>query len=450
MNTKQFSAWVCCGLAILTLIAWYIQPKPDADGKIQLTWSTDDNPARREQTSLFNELYPHYNLKIDPNNSGMEKVIVQSIAGVGPDVYDSFNSQINSYVKAGVAWDITDELKKMNIDINKDVWSCVLPFVTYNNRIYGFATNAGTCAFWINKDIFDSQHVPYPKGPWTWKEFLPLAKRMTIRDANGRVKVYGLIGAWDNWQAFILQHGGSMYNKTGTVCTLDNPKSIAGIQFMHDLVYKYHVSPTPSDENSMATQGGWGAGTVSLFGGGKAAMAMGGRWWLCTLRNYKKLRLGAVECPYGPLHVFWGYGKATLINKTSPRRYEALKFIKYVASKEYNEMNNHEADALAPVIRYSYTNKYLHDPAYPKEDFNAVWRDAMKYAVPMQMSPFIEGGVEERIFYKQLDLVKSNQKSPSEAMRTAARLINAEIQRNISKNPVLKARYMELVKRNDK
>ncbi|MCE5198891.1 MAG: extracellular solute-binding protein [Armatimonadota bacterium] len=447
MNTKQFCAWVCCGLIAITLVAWRIQPKPVEDGKVQLIWSTDDNPARREQTSLFNKLYPRYSLKIDPSNSGMEKVIVQSIAGVGPDIYDSYNSQINSYVKAGIAWDITDELIKMGVDINKDMWSCVRPFVTYNGRVYGFATNAGSCAFWINKDIFDQQHVPYPKGPWKWNEFLTVAKRMTIRDKNGRVKVYGLIGAWDNWQTFVLQHGGKMYNSDGTRCTLDSPESIAGIQFIHDLVYKYHVSPTPVDENAMATQGGWGSGTISLFGGGKAAMGMGGRWWLCTLRNYKGLRLGAVECPYGPLHIFWGYGKATLLNKTSPRRYEALQFIKYVTSKDYNELNNHQADALAPMIRYSYTDKYLHDPAYPKEDFNAVWRDAMKFAVAMPSSPFIEGGVEERIFYKQLDLVKTNQKSAAKAMQTAARLINAEIRNNVSKDPVLGARYTALMKR---
>lgn len=444
MNIRQFSVWLVCCLALLTAIAWQISPKPIEDGKLQLTWATDDNPARREQTELFNKLNPEYNLSIDPSNNGMEKVIVQSLAGVGPDVFDSYNAQINSYVKAGVAWDITDELTKMGVDVKKEIWPCVLQFMTYNGRVYGLATNAGTCAMWFNKSIFDEQGVPYPTGPWNWKEFLKLAKRMTVIGENGRVKTYGLIGAWDNWQTFVLQYGGSMYNKTGTRCTLDSPQAIAAIQFMYDLVYKYKVCPTPVAENAMATQGGWGAGTISLFGGGKAAMALGGRWWLCTLRNYKGLKLGAVECPYDSRHVFWGYGKATLLNKTSPHRREALKFVKYVLSREYNEMNNHQADALAPVIRYSYTDKFLHDPAYPNEDFNAVWRDAMKYAIPMRPSPFVEGGVEERIFYKQLDLVKSNQKSPADAMKTAARLINAEIQKNISEDPKMRAEYQKL------
>ncbi len=51
---------------------------------------------------------------------------------------------------------------------------------------------------------------------------------------------------------------------------------------------------------------------------------MGGRWWLCLLRESKDLRLGAVEGPHGPKRVFLGYGKGTVINKHSPRRTQAL------------------------------------------------------------------------------------------------------------------------------
>ena len=54
------------------------------------------------------------------------------------------------------------------------------------------------------------------------------------------------------------------------------------------------------------------------------------------------------------------------------RREHALKFLLYLASREYHELINHQADALAPVKKYSFSEKYLHDPAFPEEDFNAV------------------------------------------------------------------------------
>jgi len=100
---------------------------------------------------------------------------------------------------------------------------------------------------------------------------------------------------WWNAPTFIRQFGGRIFSTDGTRCIVDSAESIAGIQLMHDLTYKYGVMPSAAEEAAMATQGGWGSGTITLFSGGKAAMAIGGRWWLCTLRDNKNLRLGAVE-----------------------------------------------------------------------------------------------------------------------------------------------------------
>jgi len=88
------------GLILLSIVAWLIQPSRDTHGKIPLVWISDPNPARREQIALFNQLYPQYELKLDPSNSGMEKVIVQSLAGVGPDLFNAYDgSQLSAYVK---------------------------------------------------------------------------------------------------------------------------------------------------------------------------------------------------------------------------------------------------------------------------------------------------------------------------------------------------------------
>jgi multiple sugar transport system substrate-binding protein len=350
-------------------------------------------------------------------------------------------------VKSGIAWDVTDELARARIDVRKDVWPAVHPNIICDGRVYGFPTNTAVNAVWFNKDIFDQHGIAYPKGPWTWEEFLPLAKRLTIRDASGRVRQFGFMLDWWNWRHFCLQWGGRVYTEDGTRCVLDTPANVAAIQFMRDLIYKHRVTPGPVEEAAMATAGGWGSGTITFFGAGKGAMALGGRWWLCTLRDYKGLRLGAVECPHGPRRLFRGYGRATLINRNGPRRAEALAFLRYMAGQEYNELINHQADALAPVIRHSYTGKYLHDPDYPSEDFNGVWRDVMQYGVPDEVSPFVNGHLAGRILNKQLDLVKSNQKSAADAMRTAAREINAEMQKMLDRDPSLRKRYDDLTRR---
>jgi ABC-type glycerol-3-phosphate transport system substrate-binding protein len=318
----------------------------------------------------------------------------------------------------------------------------------FDGRVYGFATNASADAVWINKDIFDACGVPYPSGPMKWEEFLPLAQKLTVRDEDGKVIHYGFLCDWAyQWQHFIAQWGASVYSEDGTRCTTDSPEFIAAIQFMYDLIYKYKVQPSPLGESSMATQGGWGTGNITWFGGGRAAMALGGRWWLCILRDYENLRLGAFESPHQYHRVFRGGGKSTLINRKSPYREDAFNFLLYMHGREYNELINHQADALCPVKKYCYTEEFLHDPEYPEEDFNHVWREAMAHAVPDPSSPFINGNTAFRIITKQLDLVKNNQKTPEQAMKRAAHLINREILKSVKRDPSLRKRYEKLTGR---
>jgi ABC-type glycerol-3-phosphate transport system substrate-binding protein len=125
----------------------------------------------------------------------------------------------------------------------------------------------------------------------------------------------------------------------------------------------------------------------------------------------------------------------------SPRREQAMEFVLFMASRDYNELINHQADALGPVRRFAYTDTYLHDPDFPEEDYNEVWRTALEYAEPESTSPFVNGYTVARIQSRQLDLVKNNAKTPAEAMRAVAREVNAEIARTISKDPDLRAKY---------
>lgn len=441
---RVFFAATLAVLTALSIVAWRIQPKAEQDGKIPLVWVSDDNPARRDQIALFNKLHPQHSLRLDPGNGAMEKVIVQSLGGVGPDLIDCYDGfQLSAYVRSGVAWDVTEELKRRNLDI-ASVWKPLQNYVVFDNRAYGIGTNIATDAIWYNKDIFDAEGVPYPKGPWKWDDFVKLAQRMTKRDASGRVERYGFMCEWWNWLHFVYQYGGRVYTPDGTRCIVDSPETIAAVQFLHDLIYKYHVVPSPVEEAAMATQGGWGSGTITRFGAGKAAMALGGRWWLCTLRDYKKLRLGVAESPYSLHRVFRAYGKATLINQRSPRREEALQFLTYQATRDYNDLINSQADGLGPVAAYTYSDAFLHNPRFPEEDQNAVWREATLHSQSDQVSPFVNGQVVGRLITKQLDLVKSDQKTAAEAMHTAAKQINEEIAKMLEQDPALRQRHAAL------
>jgi ABC-type glycerol-3-phosphate transport system substrate-binding protein len=174
-------------------------------------------------------------------------------------------------------------------------------------------------------------------------------------------------------------------------------------------------------------------------------MAFGGRWWLCTLRKDPDLRLSAVECPYPKdgYRVFIAGGKGTLINAKSLHREDALNILAYLQSPEFTHLINHQADALGPVPRYCMGNDYLNDPAFPREDFNAVWRDVMKYGRPTEISPYINSQESDRILQQQIDLIKGDEKPTALAMHDAALQVNAEIKQNVLKDPALRAQYLK-------
>lgn len=439
---KSFFLGTLVALGLLSLFAWCITPQRDVSGKTSIIWSSDDNPARRDQIGLFNELHPTIDLRLDPSIESLEKVIVQSLAGVGPDLFCAYNAFfLNSYVRSGIALDITDRVKKAGIDIERDLWRAGDSTYIYEGRIYGLPANVATDAIWFNKNIFDAMNVPYPRGLITWDEFITLAQKLTLRDENGRIKHFGFLYGRDNFLHFLVQFGGRLYSEDGTTCVIDSPQCIEAVQFMYDLIYKHKISPSPRDEAAMATQGGWGSGLITWFGGERGAMALGGRWWLCILRSYSNLRLGAIPSPYAKYHVYKGYGKSVIINRFSPHIDEAFEFLKYMTEKPYNDLINHQADALAPVKKYCYTDEYLHDTDYPEEDFNDVWRDVMEYSIPEEVSPFVNGAVTMRIIDKQLELIMSDQKNVADGMKTAARLINEEIRKNCELDPSMKRKF---------
>lgn len=442
---KAFFLVTLAILLLLSFVAQQTKPRPVDSSKTRLIWTSDDNPLRREQLEPFNALHPNVRLELDPGNSEIEKVIVQSLAGVGPDLFDCYAGyQLTAFVKAGIAWDVTDELRSQGIDL-KETWSTVHQCASLDGRVYGFPVNAAVNGLWFHKDALAGAGVTLPKGAWTWESAVPLLQKLVQKDARGKTTCYGIVFDWDNnYLQFVYQWGGRMYSPDGTRCTLDSPEAIAAVGFMHDLVFKYKVAPDLAAEQTMAAAGGWGGmSVITLFGAKRSATALGGRWWLCALRDkqYANLQLGAAEAPYGTRHVFVGYGKATLINKNSPNREQALKFLQYLHSPEYNKLINHQADGLCPVKQYAYEDDYLYDPAYPNETDNAVWRDMLAAAEPEQVSPFMNGAVLQRLISGQLDLVKSGSISAEAAMREATRRVNIRIEENLRQSPDLRAEY---------
>ncbi len=431
-------------MGLLCVVAWIWQPRTE-DDRIELVWGTDDNPVRRGQIDLFNKMYPKYRLRIDPHNAtSMDKVIVQSLAGVGPDLFDCTSAyQLSAYVRSGIALDCTEQLTARGI-LPEHVWPAVRPLMVLDDRLYGFPRNASSFAVWYNKKIFDRHGEPYPTDDWTWDDFIEIGKRLTVRNERGQISQFAMIGYLE-WRVAHYQHGANMFTPEGTRCILDSPEATAAMQFTHDLVHKYELMPTAAQIAAISSAGGWGFDTIAPFGAGRSAMALGGRWWLCILRDpsYDHLDLGVVSIPAGPSRREWGYGGATLINAAGKNIEGALCFLECMHGKEWTELINRQADGLGPVAEHCYSEDFLLNPEYPEEKYNAVWRTSLEASEPDQVCPYVNGQTVDRALIKLADIIKGDIKSGAQAARDLAKELNESIVDVLEIDPVARERYRE-------
>ncbi len=441
---------ILAALAAASLVPVLWRPRAQ-DDRCPIVWAADDNPIRRHQIELFNALHPQYRVVLDPANNAIEKIIVQSLAGVGPDVYDCYEGfWLPAFVHAGIALDCTEEMAKRGV-FPESMWPCTLPHTVFEGRLYGHAGNASPLAMWYNKKAFREAGIPEPSADWSWEECINIAKRLTKVDARGRPVQFGLMIDKYQWRlVFLGQWGANIYSPEGTRCILDQPAAQEAMQFYADLIHKHHVMPTVSEETALAASGGWGNSSTAQFAEGRAAMSVGGRWWLCLLRkpDFAGLELGAVTLPHGPTDRLFGEGRASIVNTFSRNREGAIEFVAFMNGPEWNELVNKEADALGPVKKYhygEYEQGFLHNPEHPEETYNLVWRAAMENSVPEVHSPFVNGNLAFRIMFKHTDLMREGGKSGRQSMVDAAKEINAAILETLKLDPRLKERYDALV-----
>jgi len=458
-----FAATVVVLVFLSACMAW-LKPDLDASGKTPLVWVSDNNPQRKPQIDHFNRMFPDCHLRLDPSNTGVQKIIVQACAGVGPDIFDVYTrSQLQTYAEAGVLLDVTDIARQRGFDVSV-TYPQAAPTIQFEGRQYGFPCNVNVDILFYNKNLFDRFGVPYPSRQPTWDEIIALGKRLTIRRGNSPVaECYGL--AYVSPELLLYQAGGHLFSEDGTRCVVDSPQALRAIQLYRDLMHRYRIMPSPLEQASMSGQGGWGSGFRDWFGSQKIAMIMIGKWALITFRDYIRaqkeaaevptigfqppgalppLRLGACLLPRfadrPPLCII--NSRFAAINRLSPHRDKAIHFLEYLTSREYCQTINEGQDALPGNKKFG-TVEAMHNDKYPEEDlFNELTLESTKFAVAMELSPFIDGETARRLFNNQIQRISTSpQLDVAEALRTAASEVNAQIQKNIAQDPLLRMRF---------
>ncbi|MBV9462694.1 MAG: extracellular solute-binding protein [Verrucomicrobiae bacterium] len=415
------TVFACLAAASLWLL---VQSKgPDGEGRIVLHWSTDDNPARRDQIALFNRLHPGIEVRVEPS-VGPEKALLQSVSGVGADLIDSYSiGHLQNFVSAGIAWDATEALAKRGVT-KELTWPLAWSSFEIGDRLYGFPANVFAPGLWYHRDLFRKAGLEPPPESWTWDEFAARMKqvRAKLGDHDG---VYPAVGEPTTIPTALMQsNGGRLFSEDGARCVLASRENAEALQFWQDLMYRDRILPTPVAEAAMSSQGGWATACIAAFAERRGFVGMsGGRWWLGHLRLYRDLDLGVRPFPYRKERRMIGGARVTLINRKSAHREAALEFLVFLASEPYSKLVDAQADGFGPLRKGRV-------PAAGDENDRA-WRRILDDAVAPSVTPRVNYATADAALRRQLEWVRNRQKSPDRALADAQAEIDREMQLNL-------------------
>jgi multiple sugar transport system substrate-binding protein len=180
-----------------------------------------------------------------------------------PDVVFLF--PVPDYASTGVLENLDPYIQKSNYNLN-DYWPALLEEVKYKGSVYGLPRDIGLEVLYYNKAIFDEAKVAYPTDNWTWDNLLDAAKKLTVVEANGRVKRYALGMEGGKWSLWVNQNKASILDDMSnpSKCTLTDPKAVQAITFFTDMMNNNYAM-----RDAALSQAG---GDAAVFQSGQVAM----------------------------------------------------------------------------------------------------------------------------------------------------------------------------------
>jgi sn-glycerol 3-phosphate transport system substrate-binding protein len=151
-----------------------------------------------------------------------------------PAVVQLFDIGSRLMVDLGVATPVQDFIDKEKYDVS-DLEPNVLAYYTVDGKQWSMPFNTSNPMVYYNKDMFKAAGLDPNKPPRTWAEVEEYAKKLTKKDASGKVDVYGAAFAIYGWffEQFLAASGGYYADnengraKPATKAVFNSPEGVA-------------------------------------------------------------------------------------------------------------------------------------------------------------------------------------------------------------------------------
>ena len=467
-----------------------------------ITWRTDPNPQREEQIMLFrewlvenghvlrdaqgnvmtcteeeaaalNEAYgpagaplkpgdPHYVKPGSPKPNGdvqletanNQSTLIQAVSGMAGDVFDT--GEVLGYSQLGVAMDITEDAKKNGYGLKNTYPGMAGLLNGMDGKQYGYPCNGASVAMWINLSTLEKFGFSRPPLEWTPEEFEKMAIEYVKKANEGLPRqeyffLQALDSGWGVMMAMCISRsrGLDIYNETMTRCIANNDALKDAIRLFYKWTYVDRIAPTAADVASMNTDSGYGGADYSNFVSGKYAMIVMGRYCLIRFREVQEARNMTIQFGVSQLPMYDYKNHPLSVRAAMPYRGskqpELTKlFLRFLASKAYNQYIVEHADGLPPNPDIVSAEMRAIATKRPNEhdssELEFIW--ARTIGLPSYYSPYVKTGSTNWL-QNGINRYFNDRSSLDETLEYIETRYNSEIEISKKANPAMMKAWEE-------
>lgn len=368
----------------------------------------------------FNETHP--DIQVESISMGRYQALSQKImaavaAGQPPDLAQAYEAWTENLIENGSAEPLGHFIEGpdgLTADELADFVPGMIENNTWNGEIYSFPFNKSVRALYWNKDLFAEEGLE--AAPVNWDEYRGFSRRLTKdRDGDGAVDQWGTAGQISAWmfENLLIQNGGQILSDDGTRAAFDSAEGLEALEFMVELMTEYgKVTSGYEYQND--------------FQAGKVGMIEGSTVSLSFMEGKYTFNMAVAPLPEKEQCGCLVAGTNIVVFADSPdeKKAAAWKFIKWFTSPEITARWAAET-GYAPVRRSA-----MDDPVMVQR-FDEIegLRDVIAQLDFATYEPRSAAWYAGRKHLEEIGVESAlrQQRSPREAIASAAAAVNAEL-----------------------
>ncbi|WP_067464988.1 ABC transporter substrate-binding protein [Actinomadura macra] len=280
----------------------------------------------------FHKAHPNITVKLVKDQTD-ERISNAIRGGSPPDVVSSFTTDsVGQWCQSGAWQDLAPYIAKSGLDLNQFP-KAVQEYTQYKGRRCAMPLLADAYGLYYNKALMKGQQPPK-----TITQLTDLAKKLTVRDPDGTIKVAGFMPSVQYYehmpQHVTTQFGVKWLTPDGHAGFSKDPGFKAYLQWTKSLIDWYGYDNVKRFLRSLGQE----FEASNPFHKGKVAMAIDGEWRTKFLQEEApKVDYGTAPAPVADgqeAHYGGGYVTGTVIGvpRGSKHAQAAWEFIKYLTT----------------------------------------------------------------------------------------------------------------------